>query len=108
MLPPEKMLTEDVYVSKDMVAYYPWQKPNVIRTASSSDVCITMPSISQTLCYSLHIFINIITVQHIDFLNRVKHIPILLFSSVTVCACQTENKGYLLLYIYIYIYIYIY
>ena len=32
MLPPKKMLTVDVYASKDMVAYYPWQKPNVIRS----------------------------------------------------------------------------
>ena len=41
------------------------------------DVFIAMPSISPALCYSLHIFIKIIIVQHIDFLIRVKHIPIL-------------------------------
>ena len=65
---PRKILTVDVHASKDIVAYYPWQQPNVIRTASSSSVSIAMPSISQALCYSLHIFINIIIiVQHIDF-----------------------------------------
>ena len=63
----KKMLTVDVYASKDMLAYYPWQKPNDIRTASSSGVCIAMPNISQALFYSLHIFINIIIVQNIDF-----------------------------------------
>ena len=44
-----KMLTVDVYASKEMVAYYPWQKRNVIRTASSSRVGIAMLSISLTL-----------------------------------------------------------
>ena len=77
---PKKMLTVDVYASKDMIAYYPWQKQNVIRTASSSGVCIAMLSISQALCYSLRIFINIIIVQHIDCLSRAKYILILLFS----------------------------
>ena len=46
MLPPKKMLTVDVYAPKDTVEYYPWQKPNVVRTASSSGVCIAMPTIS--------------------------------------------------------------
>ena len=55
-------------------------KPNVIRTASLSGVCIAMISILQALCDSLRIFINIIIVQHSDFLITVKHIPILLFS----------------------------
>ena len=63
----------DVYASKDMDVYYPCQKTNAIRTAFSSGVCIAMLSISQALCYSLHIFINIIIVQYIDFLIRVKH-----------------------------------
>ena len=43
----QKVLTIDVYASKDMVAYYAWQKTNVIRTASSSGVYIVMPSISR-------------------------------------------------------------
>ena len=60
--PPKKLLTVDVYASKDMVVYYPWQKPSVIRTAFSSGVCIAMLSISQALCYSLHIRIHIIIV----------------------------------------------
>ena len=34
--------------------------------------------ISQALCYSLHIFINIIIVQHIEFLIRVNIIIFLL------------------------------
>ena len=28
------MLTADVYASKDMVVYYSWQKPNVIRNST--------------------------------------------------------------------------
>ena len=40
------MLTVDVYASKDMVAYYPRKKLNVVRTASSSGVYIAMPNIS--------------------------------------------------------------
>ena len=46
MLPPKKMLTIDVNALKDMVEYYLWQKPNVIRTASSSSVYIAMLSSS--------------------------------------------------------------
>ena len=46
MLPPKKMLTVDIYASKEMVEYYLWQKPNIIRTAFSSGVYIAMPSIS--------------------------------------------------------------
>ena len=90
---PTKMLTIDVHASQDMVEYYPWQKPNAIRTASSLGVCIAMLSISQALCYSPRIFINIIIVQHIDFLITVKHISIILFPCCNNLRLQTENKG---------------
>ena len=43
---PRKMLTVNFYASKDIVEYYPWQKPNVIRTASVSGVYIAMLSIA--------------------------------------------------------------
>ena len=50
MLPSQKLFTVAVYASKDMVEYYPWQKPNVISTASSSGVHIAMLSTSYALC----------------------------------------------------------
>ena len=43
---PKKKVMVHVYTSKDMVKYYPWQKPIVIRTTSSSGVYIAMICIS--------------------------------------------------------------
>ena len=58
-----------------------------------------MNSISQALCYNLHIFINIIIVQHTDVLIMANIYPYYYFLVVIVGACQTENKCYLLTYL---------
>ena len=80
MLPSKKNAQGRCLRFKGQGRIRPMAKTNVIRKTSSSGVCIATPSISQALRYSLHIFINIIIVQHIDFLIRVKHTHIIIFS----------------------------
>ena len=69
-----KMLPVGVYVSKDMIEYYPWQKPNVIRTASSSAVYIAMPSKHRRYVIVYVSLLIFLLYKHVDCLIRVNHI----------------------------------